>query len=172
MNTSIRMFRRILIPQSFSSFGNNLALAIPRILGGLMLCFEFGSSKFGMPWSTTNEMGLFEVASWFPEDIAKFGLPFSLAPLLFAWLAAASEAIGGLFLAFGLGTRIWGALLTCTMLTAIFLQKWPDVLEYGSSWPILPAAGFLWISIYAVVFGSGKYGIDYLLTKKDRSALK
>ena len=131
-----------------------------------MLCFEFGSSKFGMPWSTTDEMGLLEVASWFPEDVAKFGGLFALAPGFFAWMAAASEAVGGIFLALGLGTRIWGALLTITMLTAIFFQKWPDAMEYGSSWPLLPAAGFLWISIYCMALGSGKIGLDALISRK------
>lgn len=143
----------------------NVLIAVPRILGGLLLCFEFGSSKFGMPWSTTEDMGLFQVASWFPEDVAKFGIPFSIAPTVFAWLAAATETIGGLFLAFGLGTRIWSVLLACTMLTAIFLQKWPDAMEYGSSWPLLPALGFLWIALYSIALGSGKYGIDYFLSR-------
>lgn len=146
----------------------NLIIAIPRILGGLLLCFEFGSSKFGMPWSTTEEMGLFQVASWFPEDVMKFGVPFSLAPTLFAWLAAATETIGGLFLVFGLGTRIWSALLAGTMLVAIFLQKWPDVMEYGSSWPLLPALGFLWIALYSMVLGSGKFGFDYLISRNNK----
>jgi putative oxidoreductase len=144
----------------------NLLIAIPRVVGGLMLCFEFGSSKFGMPWSTTEDLGLFQVAGWFPEDVSKFGIPFVWAPALFAWLGAATEAIGGLFLAVGFGTRIWGALLTVTMLTAIFFQKWPDAIEYGSSWPLLPAIGFLWIALYSIALGSGKFGLDYLLTKK------
>ena len=156
----------ILKPAPFSSWLTNFLIAIPRVLGGLMLCFEFGSSKFGMPWSTTEELGLFQVAAWFPDDVAKFGVPFSLAPGLFAWIAAASEAIGGLFLALGLGTRIWGTILSLTMLGAIFLQKWPDAMEYGSSWPLLPAAGFLWISIYCMVLGSGKIGLDYVLSKR------
>ena len=146
MNTLKSLFKNSLKPVVFDHWVMNVLISIPRVLGGLMLCFEFGSSKFGMPWSTSDELGLFEVASWFPEDVAKFGLPFVLAPTFFAWLGAASEAIGGLFLAFGLGTRITSALLSVTMLTAIFFQKWPDAMEYGSSWPLLPALGFLWIS--------------------------
>ncbi len=153
-------------PHVFEKWHMNLLVAIPRIVGGLLLCFEFGSSKFGMPWSTSEELGLLQVASWFPEDIEKFGFPFSLAPSLLAWLGAATEAIGGLFLVFGLGTRIWSVLLALTMLTAIFYQKWPDAMEYGSSWPLLPAIGFLWISMFCIVLGSGKFGIDYLISKK------
>jgi len=159
----------ILKPTTLNTTILDIGIAIPRVIAGLSLSFEFGASKFGLPWSTTEEMGLFQVASWFPEDVASFGAPFSLAPWLFAWLGAASEAIGGLFLALGLGTRIAGILLAMTMLTAIFLQKWPDAMEYGSSWPLLPAAGFLWVAIYAVLFGSGKFGIDYILSKKIKS---
>ena len=162
---------KLLVSQNISSVWKNIAIAIPRIIGGLLLCFEFGSSKFGMPWSTTAEMGLLQVAGWFPEDVAKFGFPFSLSPLFFAWIGAASEAIGGLFLALGLGTRIWGGLIGITMLTAIFFQKWPDVMEYGSSWPILPACGFLWISIYSFTMGSGKIGLDYFIVRKMKAVL-
>ena len=115
------IIKRIIIPTKFNSIITNIGIAIPRILGGLSLSFEFGSSKFGMPWSANDEFGLFEVAKWFPEDIEKFGAPFSAAPLLFAWLAAATEAIGGLFLALGLGTRITAFFIACTMLVAIFL---------------------------------------------------
>ena len=157
--------KKLLRPSMVPTVSGNLALAIPRILVGLLLAFEFGASKFGMPWSTTPEMGLFQVADWFPEDVAKFGAPFKWAPGLFAWFAAATEAIGGLFLALGLGTRIWGILISFTMLGAIFLQKWPDVMEYGSSWPILPALGILWVAIFAMTFGSGKFGLDAVLFK-------
>ena len=159
-------FKKIIEPTHFSSNLTNAVLAIPRILGGLMLAFEFGSSKFGMPWSTTDEMGLFQVASWFPEDVAKFGIPFSIAPAFFAWLGAASEAIGGLLLALGICTRISAFLIASTMLTAIFFQKWPDAMEYSSSWPLLPAMGFLWIAIYSMLFGSGKFGLDQVIARK------
>jgi len=164
--TTKNKLMNILKPVILDSWVMNILIAIPRILGGLLLCLEFGSSKFGMPWSTTEEMGMFQVADWFPEDVANFGLPFSLAPVFFAWMGAATEAIGGIFLALGLGTRFWSALIAFTMLIAIFLQKWPDLMEYGSSWPVLPAAGFLWLSLYSLVLGSGKIGLDYLITKK------
>jgi putative oxidoreductase len=104
---------------------------------------------------------LFEVASWFPEDVAKFGVPFSLMPWLFAWLAAASEAIGGLFLAAGFQTRISAFLILCTMLVAVFFQKWDQ-----GTWAMLPAMGFLWVSIYSLILGSGKLSFDYLISKR------
>ena len=163
---------RILKPLQLDSWLANVWIAIPRILGGTSLCLEFGSPKFGMPWSTTEEMGLFQVASWFPEDVSKFAIPFSLAPTFFAWMGAATEAIEGLILALGLGTRICSVFVAVTMLTAIFMEKWPQAMEYGSSWPLLPAAGFLWIALYSILTGSGKIGADYWIAKKFENATK
>ena len=140
----------------------HLGIAIPRIIAGLLLAIDFGASKFGMPWTDPGkDLSLFEVVSWFPEDVAAFGFPFDLAPWFFAWMGAASEAIGGLFLALGLGTRIASFLIICTMLVAIFFQKWGD-----GTWGMLPAMGFLWLGIYVLIIGSGKIGVDYWLAKR------
>lgn len=126
------------------------------------MAIDFGASKFGMPWSPAeNELGLFEVAAWFPEDVAKFGGIFALAPTFFAWLGAASEAIGGIFLAAGLQTRVASFLVMSTMLVAIFFQKWGD-----GTWGMLPALGFLWLAIYNLGLGSGRFGLDYLISKR------
>jgi len=126
------------------------------------MTLDFGSSKFGMPWSPPDaEFGLFQVAAWFPEDVAGYGGIFAIAPVFFAWMGAASEAIGGVFLALGLGTRLAAFLIMCTMLVAIFCQQWGE-----GSWNMLPAMGFLWIAIYNLVLGSGRFVIDYLITKK------
>jgi putative oxidoreductase len=157
-----KYFKKVITPVDIKGWISNLLIAIPRIVGGLLLSIDFGSSKFGMPWTDSEKnLSLFEVASWFPEDVAKFGFPFSLAPVFFALMAAASEAIGGLFLAIGLKTRIAAFLIGCTMLVAIFFQKFGEGTRN-----MLPAMGFLWISIYSFVLGSGKFGVDYFLSKK------
>lgn len=151
-------------PTLYPNYGAEILAAIPRVLGGLLLSLEFGSSKFGVPWSQAEKpLGFFEVASWFPEDVANFGVPFSWAPYFFAWTVAFTETIGGLFISLGLFTRYWSFLLAAAMLGAIFLQKWPSAMEYGSSWPLLPAAGFLWIAFYGLIFGSGRIGLDFWL---------
>ena len=49
----------------------------------------------------------------------------------------------------------------CTMLVAIFLQQ----IEEGM-WNCLPALGFLWVSLYSLTIGSGRFGLDYLISKK------
>lgn len=158
----IDISKKVITPVDIKGWFSNILIAIPRIIGGLLLTIDFGSSKFGMPWSDSEKkLSLFQVAPWFTEDVAEFGVPFSLAPVFFAWMAAASEAIGGLLLVFGFKTRVAGFLIGCTMLVAILFQK-----KGEGTWQMLPAMGFLWISIYSFVLGSGKIGIDYLLSKK------
>ncbi|MEO1023067.1 MAG: DoxX family protein, partial [Bacteroidota bacterium] len=92
---------------------------------------------------------------------AQFGGIFALFPIFFAWMGAFSEAVGGIFLALGFQTRIASFLVICTMLVAMFGQKWGSGL-----WGMLPAMGFLWIAVYNVVLGSGRFGVDYLIDRK------
>jgi putative oxidoreductase len=140
----------------------DLLLAIPRILCGLLMSIDFGASKFGMPWSDADrKLGLFEVAFWFPQDVAEYGGIFAVAPVFFAWMGAFSEAVGGVFLALGFQTRVFSFLMICTMLVAIVMQQLPNGI-----WNALPAAGFMWVSLFTLVIGSGRFGLDYLIAKK------
>jgi putative oxidoreductase len=140
----------------------DLMFAGIRFICGMLLCLEFGSGKFGMPWTPSEQnLSLFEVAAWFPKDVAEYGGIFALMPVFFAWMGAFSEAVGGLLFAFGLKTRIAGFLIMCTMLVAIFMQKWGQ-----GTWAILPAMSFLWVAIYHTYLGSGRFGLDYLISKK------
>ncbi|QTN37690.1 DoxX family protein [Cryomorphaceae bacterium] len=149
-------------PLPMQNWASDILIFIPRFVGGMLLTIDFGSSKFGVPWSPAeNELGFLQVASWFPEDVANFGAPFSWAPVFFAWMAAASETIGGLLLALGVATRLNAFLIACTMLVAIFYQKWGQ-----GTWSMLPAMGFLWLSFYTLVVGSGRLGLDYLISRK------
>lgn len=121
-----------------------------------------------MPWSPVDKnLGLFEVAFWFPEDVKSYGGIFAMFPVFFAWIGAFSEAIGGIFLALGFQTRIAGFLIVSTMLVAIFMQQ----IKNGM-WNCLPAMGFLWVGIYAMILGSGRFGLDYLIFKQNKNAKK
>ncbi len=154
-------FIRLVQPVVQKNVFYDIILTIPRVICGLALAISFGGSKFGMPWTPKeNELSLFQVAEWFPKDVAEFGGLFALAPGFFAWMGAASEAIGGVFLTLGLKTRVASFFIMCTMLVAIFFQKWGDGL-----WGMLPAFGFLWVSMYTLVLGSGRIGLDYPLGK-------
>ena len=160
----LRLLRPLLEPLVLPHWWQDAVLLLPRVVCGYLLTAEFGSDKFGLPWSPAdNNLGLFEVAYWFPGDVAEYGGIFALFPAFFAWMGAASEAVGGLLLLLGLGTRVSAFLIICTMLVAIFMQQ----LQQGM-WNMLPAAGFLWAALPALVLGSGRFGIDYLFAKPRR----
>lgn len=153
----LHLLRPLVLPH----WWQDALLLLPRIVCGYLLATEFGASKFGMPWSPPdNNLGLFEVAFWFPNDVAAYGGIFALAPAFFAWMGAFSEAVGGLLLLLGLGTRLAAFLVVCTMLVAVFMQQFSQGM-----WNMLPAAGFLWAALPALVLGSGRFGLDYLLVK-------
>jgi uncharacterized membrane protein YphA (DoxX/SURF4 family)/C-terminal processing protease CtpA/Prc len=157
-----RLIEKMTSTKKQSNLLNELILALPRTLCGLILAFGFGASKFGMPWSPQeSNLALFQVSDWFVDDVSKFGGLFATFPLLFAWLAAASESIGALCLVFGFKTRIASFFLMVTMFVAIFFQQWDSGL-----WGMLPALGFLWVSLYSLIMGSGRFGLDYLISRK------
>ena len=156
------MFKRIIKPICLPVWWQDLVVTVPRIICGLLLTIDFGSTKFGMPWSPAEKnLGLFEVAFWFPNDVSEYGGIFTLFPAFFAWIAAFSEAVGGLFLAFGFLTRINAFLILCTMLVAVLMQQWQQ-----GTWNMLPALGFAWLSMHQMVLGSGRFGLDFLISKK------
>ncbi len=162
MNKLLHLYKYFNSPVLQKSVWADLILFIPRFICGLLLAIDFGASKFGMPWSDPElNLGLFEVVYWFPDDVAQFGGIFAMYPVFFAWIAGFSETIGGLMLVLGFKTRIAAFLIVCTMLVAIFLQQ----IDNGV-WNMLPALGFLWVGIYSLINGSGRFGLDYLIIKR------
>ena len=160
----MKLLQRITTPILLPHWTQDLFLAIPRIICGFLLTSSFGAAKFGLPWSPVDSnLGLFEVAFWFPNDVASYGGLFAIAPAFFAWMGAFAEAVGGIFLLLGFQTRIASFLIFSTMMVAIFAQQ----INNGM-WNCLPAMGFLWVSLFTLILGSGRFGIDYLLTKKTK----
>jgi len=158
----MKLFSQLTKPFLLIHWSQDLLLSIPRIVCGYLLTAEFGAAKFGLPWSPSDtNLSFFEVAFWFPNDVANYGGIFALAPAFFAWIGAFSEAVGGIFLLLGFQTRIASFLIMCTMLVAIFMQQIQNGL-----WNCLPAMGFLWVGLFYMTLGSGRFGIDYLLTRK------
>ena len=154
--------KKLLQPITMPHWLQDFLFTIPRVVCGYLLTTDFGAAKFGLPWSPLdNNLGFFEVAFWFPNDVAAYGGIFALFPAFFAWMGAFSEAVGGLFLLFGFQTRIASFLILCTMLVAVFMQQFSNGL-----WNMLPALGFLWVSLFTTVLGSGRFGIDFLFSKK------
>ncbi len=138
-----KIFLHIITPTYTATWFTDLLLALPRIIACYFLAVNFGGSKFPCP-------------DWFVKDVASYGFPF---PTFFAWAAVLAETIGGAMLVLGLCTRLAGLMVSITMLVAIFCQKWG-----GEVWEMLPAMGFLWIGIYALVLGSGRIGLDHIIT--------
>lgn len=162
MNNLKKIYKKLNEPITQKYIISDLLITFPRVICGIFLAKDFGADKFGMPWSPEHlNLGIFEIAYWFPNDVANFGGVFKLFPTFFAWMGGFSEAVGGIFLAIGLNTRIASSLIVCTMLVAIFGQKWDQGV-----WGMLPAMSFLWVSLYSLVLGSGKFGLDYVIDKK------
>jgi len=161
----MKILKQITNPVLLPHWAQDLLLTIPRIICGYLLTAEFGAPKFGLPWSPTDtNLGFFEVAFWFPNDVAEYGGIFAFAPAFFAWMGAFSEAVGGIFLLLGFQTRVASFLIVATMLVAIFMQQIQNGL-----WNCLAAMGFLWVGLFYMILGSGRFGIDYLLTRKKNS---
>lgn len=140
----------------------DLLFAIPRIVCGYLLTSDFGAAKFGLPWSPAdNNLNFFEVAFWFPNDVAEYGGVFAMFPAFFAWMGAFSEAVGGIFLLLGLFTRPFAVLVFITMFVAVFFQQ----MNQGV-WNMLPAMGIMWVSLFYIILGSGRFGLDYIIAKK------
>ncbi len=140
----------------------DLLFAVPRIVSGYLLTSDFGAAKFGLPWSPAdNNLKFFEVAFWFPNDVAEYGGIFAMFPAFFAWIGAFSEAVGGIFLLLGLLTRPFAVLIFITMFVAAFFQQ----MNQGV-WNMLPAMGMMWVSLFYSILGSGRFGLDYIIAKK------
>ncbi len=156
------MIKRIFTPIQMPFWWQDLLFAIPRIVCGYLLTSDFGAAKFGLPWSPAdNNLKFFEVAFWFPNDVAEYGGIFAMFPAFFAWMGAFSEAVGGIFLLLGLFTRPFAVLVFITMFVAVFFQQ----MNQGV-WNMLPAMGIMWVSLFYIILSSGRFGLDYIIAKK------
>jgi putative oxidoreductase len=161
-SSGMSMLARLLRPHPLPHWSGDLALLIPRVVCGYLLTTEFGAPKFGLPWSPAdNNLGFFEVAYWFPGDVAEFGGLFARFASEFAWLGAFAEGAGGVALVIGLATRPFAFLVMCTMLVAMFFQQ----MQAGL-WNMLPALGFAWVMLYLQVLGAGRFSADHLLARR------
>jgi putative oxidoreductase len=99
------MLRKILFSGEHGlSATGNIGLTLLRIFAGIALAFGHGIMK--LPPSEQ-----------FVAGVTALNFP---APKFFAWAAALSEFLGGIFLALGLFTRISSFFICCVMLTALF----------------------------------------------------
>ena len=90
----------------------------------------------------------------------KFADPFGFGPQISLSLAVFAEVICSIFIILGLGTRLAAIPLIITMAVAAFYAHANDPFGTKEK-PIL----FLIIFVMLMVFGSGRYSIDRLMTK-------
>ncbi len=99
------------------------------------------------------------IVEWF----GSIGIPM---PTLNAYLATGTETLGFILLFLGLGTRIIAIPLIITMIVAIVTVHLGHGFEAGNNGFEIPLY-YLIMLFTLLVYGSGKYSLDYLLSKKN-----
>jgi putative oxidoreductase len=74
----------------------------------------------------------------------------------FAWMGALQKLLAVAFI-----SNQELLLLVIFMLVAIFMQQIQNGL-----WNCLCCHGIFWVAMFFLILGSGRFGIDYLLTRK------
>ena len=116
-----------------------------RFCTGIIMCYYHGWSKLLSDTSRWERLGN-SLTQW-------IGLDSLSVPLGF--MAAFSESIGALLIAFGLLTRPAAFLLGITMLVATSKNLMKGGID-GSELPLI----FLILCIYILLKGAGKYSLD------------
>ena len=106
----------------------------------------------GLPMALAHGLGKIPPSAGFVEGTAEMGFP---APLFFAWAAGISEFLGGLCLAFGLGTRPAALMISITMFVAAFVRHAADPFAQKEK-----AIVFLVGALALLLAGGGRYALD------------
>lgn len=155
-----RLFKNFIRPFSADTPLLNCIIKLPQVIMGGILAFHFGKFAFGVPWSPERlNLSFFEVAPWFIEVVTNFNEPFGSNAYSFALLCGLTKIIGGILMILGLLTRLASVFVIFIM--TIFLMN-QDYIDFNFTYPLF----FIAVSFFSLYFGSGKYGLDYLLGKK------
>jgi putative oxidoreductase len=91
------------------------------------------------------------------------GIPFAEANAIFV---SSLEFIGGLCLAVGLGTRIFAALLSASMIVALLTSDGGDwIAKFPADITDVTSFTYLLFLIWLVVYGPGPISLDKLISK-------
>ena len=131
----------------------NVVLLLTRIWLGYRMFTASYSSVIGI--LTSPEERLF-FQKWFGEE-----LHFPI-PVVMAFLAKGAELSGGVFLLFGLFTRISASLVAFTMFIATITAN------LGENWNIDGGftVSYFFFALIFIVQGGGKFSLDYLLFQR------
>jgi len=128
-----------------STTAGNLGLLLLRLVAGLSL-------------ATAHGLGKLPPSEGFVKGVGELGFP---APLLFAWAAGLSEALGGSLVALGLFTRPAAFFMLFTMSTAFFLRHSLDPFQKKE---LAMLYGIIALAI--LLIGAGRYGLDALVRRR------
>ena len=148
MNNKIKAF--FLGGNQQNSISHKIGFFLLRFFVGLALCTVF--EKF-FP-----KNGIWGPQEWFIQDTANMRFPF---PTFFAWVAVLSEFFGGILLIVGLFTRPAALLNIIVTFTATFIYHKGDIGGAG-----LLSFYFMIMCVCVLLFGPGKFSLDYLINRK------
>jgi putative oxidoreductase len=100
------------------------------------------------------------------EYFISLGLP---APVATVYFVSILELVGGLLLAIGLGSRLIALLLTGNMMVAYITGDREALLSIFSDPDKFSAAApftYLMASLIVLIFGPGRFSLDYLIERK------
>jgi len=118
-------------------------LTVLRVAAGLMMA--------------THGWAKVPVSNDFVQSVEGMGFPL---PVVFAWMAALSELVGGVLLAAGLFTRFAAFMIAGTMVVAAFIVHAGDPLGAREL-----ALLYLAVCIAFIGSGSGRFSIDAMLRR-------
>ena len=157
--SSINYFDRILsVYRQFVRAANHLQ-------SPLLLCIRlyWGWQFMQSGWGKLHHLP--KVTQYF----ASLGVP---APGLNAHFIAGLEFIGGVLLMLGVASRLVGLLMACNMLTAYLLadsQALRSIFSDPGKFYGADPFTFLFASLLVLVFGPGKFALDYWIARRNGS---
>jgi putative oxidoreductase len=128
---------------------NDIALFVLRLLMGSGIAYHGYGKIFG---------GFMDK---FTQGLSAMGLPF---PVFFAWAAALSEFLGGIFIVVGLVTPVSAGLVFVTMSVAAFVAHGKDPISVKEL-----ALAYWTIALALVWMGAGKWSLDHAISKAKKN---
>ena len=139
-------------------FGGNQQNSISQNIGFLLLRFFVGLALCTVFEKFFPKNGIWGPQEWFIQDTADMGFPF---PIFFAWVAVLSEFFGGILLMLGLFARPAALLNVLVTFTATFIYHGGDIGNSG-----LTSFFFMIMCLCILLFGPGKFSLDYFINRK------
>ena len=137
--------RAFLFGSGATSKATDLGLLVLRVGVGLTMALAHG-------------LGKIPPSEGFVGATGAMGFPL---PIVFAWAAALSEFLGGLFIAVGVLTRPAAVMLALTMAVARFVQHGSDPFADGEL-----ALVYLFVAVALAFTGAGRYSLDQMFWRR------